>query len=47
MSRIGDKSYGTCAPGCGCDDDLQDLEESGSFFMPESSQEADCGDQGL
>lgn len=41
MSRLGDKSYDTCAPGCGCEDDLQDLEESGSFFMPENKDDDD------
>lgn len=45
MSRFGDKDYSTCGPGCGCDDDL-DLEESGSFFIPEN-MEADCGDQDI
>lgn len=41
MSRLGDKSYATCSPGCGCDDNLQDLEETGSFFMPENKDDDD------
>ena len=47
MRPLGNGGYqNSCAPGCGCDDDL-DLEESGSFFMPESDQEVDCGDQDI
>ncbi len=44
MSRLGDKSYDTCAPGCGCDDDQAESNDS-AFFIPES--EEDNGDQGL
>lgn len=44
MSRFGDKSYATCGPGCGCDDDQlieADSTES-AFSMPESESEDDC-----
>lgn len=43
MSRFGDRDYSTCGPGCGCDDDLEDLEESGSISLPDN-MESDCGD---
>ena len=45
MRPLGNGGYqNSCAPGCGCDDDLEDLEETGSIFIGEN-MEADCGDQ--
>lgn len=46
MSRFGDRDYSTCGPGCGCDDDLEDLETSGSISLPENMEDDD-GDQDL
>ena len=46
MSRFGDRDYSTCGPGCGCDDDLEDLETSGSIFIGENMEDDD-GDQDL
>ena len=41
MSRYGDKSYSTCGPGCGCYDHEEDLENTGSFFMPINKDDDD------
>ena len=39
MRPLGNGGYqNSCGPGCGCDDDLEDLETSGSFFMPKNDQ---------
>lgn len=46
MSRFADRDYSTCGPGCGCDDDLEDLEDSGSISLP-NNMEDDDGDQDL
>lgn len=48
MSRYQHPYAQHCEPdgSCGCCEPL-DLEESGSFFMPESAQEVDCGDTDL
>lgn len=43
MSRYPHPYAQHCDANCGCCEPL-DLENSGSFFMPESDQEADCGD---
>ncbi len=41
MRPLGISGYqNSCGPGCGCDNDnTQDPEHSGSFFMPESEDE--------
>lgn len=40
MRPLGIGGYqNSCGPGCGCDNNSQDPEHSGSFFMPESEDE--------
>lgn len=39
MSRFGDRDYSTCGPGCGCDDDLEDLEDTGSISLPDNMED--------